>query len=396
MLQQLLKKHHTSRSELANALGVSHQTIANWASGRVQAPLAQLEPLARYFRSKGAREEEVAELSLGFLLAHGVDPSVLAGVSRSVGGLSGAHAGSRPVLVMTWDLGRTRFYGALTRLTISMLEHFGYRCLLVDCCGQHGIKRYYAKMAVSTQCAGVLMVGVPGEPPDSIGELNSVISTLVAGGVPVALVAGAHTREELLPNTVAISWDLRAGVNLMVGALADYGHRKIGAILPYSGLYLRYDIFESALHRHGLEPDERSCAWPYEGDSILGNLEPVVRQNTGVITTPTGLEFLVAECYKNNLLWPDDLSIITTAGSAEHVTRRGTRPFTYVSMPFTHVGHVAAQMLSRLMQQRTIPPEEALVEFGQEALSMVNLQGGSVGAPRVKQPLLADNLEARW
>ena len=381
MLQQLLKKHHVSRSELANALGVSHQTIANWASGRVQAPLAQLEPLARYFRAKGVHEEEVAELSLGFLLAHGLDLSVLAGVSRSVDDLSGVRARSRPVLVMTWDLGRTRFYGALARLTISMLEHLGYRCLLVDCCGQHGIKRYYTKMAVSTRCAGMLMLGVPGEPPDPIGELNSVLSPVVAGGVPVALVAGAHTREDLLPNTVAVSWDLRAGVDLMVGALADYGHRKIGAILPYAGLYLRYDIFESALHRHGLEPDERSCAWPYEGDSILGNLEPVVRENTGVITTPTGLEFLVAECYKNDLLWPDDLSIITTAGSAEHVTQRGARPFTYVAMPFTHVGHVAAQMLSRLMQRRVLPREEVLVEFGKEALSIVNLQGGSVGPP---------------
>ena len=395
MLQQLLKKHHVSRSELANALGVSHQTIANWASGRVQAPLAQLEPLARYFRAKGVHEEEVAELSLGFLLAHGLDLSVLAGVSRSVDDLSGVRARSRPVLVMTWDLGRTRFYGALARLTISMLEHLGYRCLLVDCCGQHGIKRYYTKMAVSTRCAGMLMLGVPGEPPDPIGELNSVLSPVVAGGVPVALVAGAHTREDLLPNTVAVSWDLRAGVDLMVGALADYGHRKIGAILPYAGLYLRYDIFESALHRHGLEPDERSCAWPYEGDSILGNLEPVVRENTGVITTPTGLEFLVAECYKNDLLWPDDLSIITTAGSAEHVTQRGARPFTYVAMPFTHVGHVAAQMLSRLMQRRVLPREEVLVEFGKEALSIVNLQGGSVGPPQLEQRVLVDNIEVR-
>ena len=235
MLQQLLKKHHVSRSELANALGVSHQTIANWASGRVQAPLAQLEPLARYFRAKGVHEEEVAELSLGFLLAHGLDLSVLAGVSRSVDDLSGVRARSRPVLVMTWDLGRTRFYGALARLTISMLEHLGYRCLLVDCCGQHGIKRYYTKMAVSTRCAGMLMLGVPGEPPDPIGELNSVLSPVVAGGVPVALVAGAHTREDLLPNTVAVSWDLRAGVDLMVGALADYGHRKSGRFSRMQG-----------------------------------------------------------------------------------------------------------------------------------------------------------------
>jgi DNA-binding LacI/PurR family transcriptional regulator len=185
-----------------------------------------------------------------------------------------------------------------------------------------------------------------------------------------------------MSGTILVAWDLSDVLEKMVDTLAQLGHTKIGAIMPYSGMYMRYELFEAALRRHGLEPGESSCAWPSEGNDALGDIAPVIRMNSGIVTTPSGLEPLVSQRYASGLSWPDDISIITTTGSSEGVPQQGARRFTYLQTPQAPIGQAATQMLSKLIQGHSIPETARVFVLGQWEMSLVNLEGGSVGAPR--------------
>ena len=383
MLQPLLRAHNISRAELAHTLGVSHQTVANWCTGRVQPPVAQLKLLAGYFEELGADHAYVTALVVSFLEAQGLDRSLLVNDERLRVPRAGADGNAGPILVISWDQARGRYYGSLAGTCVSMLEHLGYRCLLADCCGQHGTKRYYARIAIEMGCSGVLLVGIPGEPPDSDGELSSYVDEFAKANIPVGVVSGEQRGRDVMPGTILVAWDLSDVLGRMVDTLAQLGHTKIGAVMPYSGMYMRYELFEAALRRHGLEPGESSCAWPSEGDDVLGDIAPVIRENSGIVTTPSGLEPLVSECYASGLAWPDDISIITTTGSSDDLPQQGAQRFTCVKTPLAPIGHAATQMLSRLIKHGSTPDSERVLVLGEREMSVVNLEGGSVAAPRL-------------
>ena len=381
MLGSLLRSYHISRPRLAHQLGVSVQTIHNWCSGRVLIPSVRLEPLCELLEHMGVPSDELAQLVVRQLESHGIHSDRLALKPRGV---------QPTVMIMTWDLTNPGLFGPITKVARASLEGLGYQCMVVDCGGEHRIRRAYVHQAVTVGVAGLLLCGVPGETPNPDDDLFSSLKPSIAAGIPIVFLKPWTGSVSLPAGVGSIGWDSIAAVEQAVGLLVSHGHTRIRALLADSGANLggRYRGLDQVWQNLGLTFDEDECiAWSPRG-GLTNELRESLRSSTAIFTPPSNLLMLARACFEADARWPDDISI-TSLGNREFVPQLSRRPFTFVNIPIGRVSRGAAQLLSSMIKGERFQTGQEYVVYGASTMSVENLENGSVGPPGKRESFAA-------
>ena len=374
MLSSLLRDHHISRSAIAHEMGVSAQTIHNWCSGRVLIPSAKLEPLCESLEQRGVPGDKLAQLVVRELEEHGIRSDRL----------TLKPAGPQPtVMVLTWDLTAPSLFGPITKVARASLEGLGFECMVIDCGGEHRIRRAVLQQAPAFGVAGILLSGVPGEAPNPDDDLFSSLGPIIAAGIPVVFLKPWTGSVSLPAGVGSIGWDSVAAVEQAVRLLVDRGHTRIRALLAESGANFggRYRGLDAVWGNLGLLFDEDDCiAWlPRGGPS--GEFREALSDASAVFTPPSNLLVLARACFEAGVRWPRDISI-TSLGNREFIPQLSERPFTFVNIPVGRVSRGAAQLLSSMIKGERFQTGQEYVVYGASAMSIENLDGGSVGLPK--------------
>ncbi len=373
MLNSLLRVHRISRLAVAHELDVSVQTVHNWCSRRVLIPSAKLEPLCRTLEEWGVPADELALLVVRELEAHGIRSDRL----------TLKPSGAQPtVLIVTWDLTGQGLFGPITKVARASLEGLGYACMVVDCGGEHRIRRAILQQASALGVAGLLLAGTPGEAPNPDDDLFSSLGPVIAAGIPAVFLKPWTGSVSLPAGVGSIGWDSVAAVKQAIGLLAAQGHTRIRALLAESGANFggRYRGLDTVWQDLGLPFDEDACiAWLPRG-GLSGELRESLSEATAIFTPPSNLLVLARACFDAGLDWPYDISI-ASLGNREFVPQLSRRPFTFVNIPVGRVSRGAAQLLSSMIKGERFQTGQEYVIYGASAMSVENLEGGSVGPP---------------
>lgn len=372
-LGSILKANYLSRGEIAEALGVSVHTVHNWCSGRVRIPLNRMEQVVRYLETSGVDGEITASLVQHEAEIQGFNTDLLPGrLGKEARG---------PVVILAWDLARSSIFGPVARLCRETLEHMGRECLLLDCSGEHRIKRSYVKQAVSMKAAGILLAGVPGEIPDPDDDLLSTIEPAVRNAVPVVVIKPWSGTLDLPRGTAGVGWDASSAVGMAIDLLLELGHQDISGLMSSRGPAGRsHEIgFNFVAEKRGLHIKQDSLVWPMAGGEHIQDVERLIHESSAVFAHPSTLNVIAHACYDQHITWPDDISIVSL-GHSQSIPRFGPRPFTYVSLPVGKVSRTAAHLLMTLVsrEERLYGQEFSL--FGPSAMGIVNVESGSVRA----------------
>ncbi len=378
MLSSLLRAHHISRLAIAHELGSSTQTIHNWCSGRILIPPHKLEPLCQSLHQHGVPDHALSQLTAHSLQSHGIPPNRLD---------LKPNAPRPAVMILSWNLMSPGTFGPITQTARASLEGLGYECLVVDCGGEHRLRRTYLQKAPSLGLAGILLSGIPGEPPDPDDDLLSSIAPISAAGIPAVFLKPWTGSVSLPPGVGSIGWDSIAAVQQAIGLLVQHGHTRIRAILAESGANFggRYRGLDSVWRNLNLPFNEDSCiAWlPREQRS--SELKDSLSQASAVFTPPSNLPALAKACFESSINWPRDISI-SSLGNREFIPQLSQRPFTFVNIPVGRVSRGGAQLLSSMIKGERFQTGQEYVIYGASAMSIENLNSGSVGPPP-KRPL---------
>ena len=374
MLGLILKERHISRASLAHRLGVSTQTVHNWCSGRVRVPVGQLGPLCDWLEGFGVPSGELAQMTALELERRGLREERFARKTR----------GAQPVvMLMTWNLMSPSLFGPTSQVARAALEGAGFQCVVTDCGAEPRLIRSYVAWAVSSGVEGLLLCGVPGEPPDPDNALFSALRPATAAGIPVVLLKPWTGASVAMPEGVGnIGWDSLAAVERAGGLLLDAGHTRIRAVLAGAGAGFggRYRGLDKAWANLGLPFDEESVIWAEDGETPE-EVADALAGATAVFAPPSHLPTIARACFAAGLRWPEELSIVSL-GNRQFVPQLDRRPFTFVTIPIGKVGRGAAQLLAGMIRGERFQTGQESVIYGASAMSVENLEGGSIAPPR--------------
>lgn len=375
-LGSALKRHGVSRASLAVEMGVSLQTIHNWCSGRVRVPVERTRELSRMLGARGLPAGEIDALVRAEVTARGIDPAMLRERGRNAGDRA-------PVMIAVWDMGRSATFGTIARLCRGTLEHMGYSCQVVDCAGEHRLKRQAVRQAVSMGYSGLVLAGITGEAPDPVDDLLSTIQEAANHGLQTVTVQPWSVHLDLPRGAAGIGWDSNVATRLAMELLLDEGHTSVAGLMGTGGgLYgSRQRGMEVALAERGITLDPESLGWPTEDEENDTEVLGILKRSTGVFVPPSQLGSTARVCYENGLRWPDDVSLVTV-GHPSVTPRLGRRPFTYVTLPLGKVSRGAAHLMAAMAEGEEYGQEFVL--FGASAMPVNNLEQGSVGRIAVK------------
>jgi DNA-binding LacI/PurR family transcriptional regulator len=374
-LASMLKRSGQNRPTLAAYMDVSLQTIHNWCTARVPVPVHQFGRLAENLTTFGASDAEVAELMRAYLQMHGMSDRLL----RTLSARSGASERST-VLLVSWDIKSGGLFSHFPGACRTAVQSLGMTCLVVDCGGDHQMKRTYIREAIKHRYAGVILAGVPGAPPSPVDELFDAIQPLVNARIPVVMIAPWSADVALPPGVTALGWDSNVSNSMAIGHLRDLGHERISVILSETGPMVsgRYQGIDRTFSDQGARIDEALVVWtgddPDDADEILGALGSA----TAIFASPSTLLLLANGCYAKNIRWPDDISIITI-GHPESIPQLGSNPFTYIAVPVGRISRSAAHILSSLIEEDQTAYYQQFAIYGKSAMRIMNAGGGSVG-----------------
>jgi DNA-binding LacI/PurR family transcriptional regulator len=331
--------------------------------------------LAENLTTFGASDAEVAELMRAYLQMHGMSDRLL----RTLSARSGASERST-VLLVSWDIKSGGLFSHFPGACRTAVQSLGMTCLVVDCGGDHQMKRTYIREAIKHRYAGVILAGVPGAPPSPVDELFDAIQPLVNARIPVVMIAPWSADVALPPGVTALGWDSNVSNSMAIGHLRDLGHERISVILSETGPMVsgRYQGIDRTFSDQGARIDEALVVWtgddPDDADEILGALGSA----TAIFASPSTLLLLANGCYAKNIRWPDDISIITI-GHPESIPQLGSNPFTYIAVPVGRISRSAAHILSSLIEEDQTAYYQQFAIYGKSAMRIMNAGGGSVG-----------------
>jgi len=372
-----LKGFFISRATLADDMDMSLQTVHNWCSGRVHIPILQLGLLADRLSALGVPDDVVAGLIANELETQGLDTKFLPLLANPTA--LRPPAMSQVVMVIAWNMERATPFGYVAHLCRASLEQMGVECLLADCGGEHRLKRSYLKQAVAMRCAGVIMVGIPGEVPDRNGDILSTIDPAVAAGVPVVLAMPWTSSLDLPRGTAGIGWDTTATGVKAAEFLIEYGHTEIAYLSADGGVsnQTRFAGFTATMAEHGLAINEDLTVWPTDDPRTFHDIERVLKPATAVFAAPLSLSKLARACYAAGLTWPQDISIISM-GHETLIREYGPRPFTYIGLPTGKVARGAAHLLKTMLAGDESYYGQEFAVFGPSSMPVVNAEVGSM------------------
>jgi DNA-binding LacI/PurR family transcriptional regulator len=376
-LSTTLKGYFISRATLAHDMDVSLQSVHNWCSGRVHIPVPQLGLLADRLSALGVPDDTVAGLIANELEAQGLNTRFLPSLAGPT--VLQSPTMSQIVMVIAWDMERAAPFGYIAHLCRASLEQMGVECLLADCGGEHRLKRSYLKQAVAMRCAGVIMVGIPGEVPDRNDDLLSTIDPAVVAGIPVVLAMPWTSSLDLPRGTAGIGWDTTATGVKAAEFLIEYGHTEIAYLSADGGAgnQARFAGFTKSLAERGVPVREDLTVWPTDDPSTFHDIERVLRPATAVFAAPRSLSKLARACYTAGISWPQGISIISM-GHEMFIREYGPRPFTYVGLPMGKVARGAAHLLKMMLAGDEDYYGQEFAVFGSSSMPVVNAEVGSM------------------
>ncbi|MEX2430661.1 MAG: substrate-binding domain-containing protein [Dehalococcoidia bacterium] len=371
-LRDLLGQLFISRTELAAALGVSKQTVDSWCVRRTHIRPDHLDALCRHLRDHGAPADHLGTFVADELTSQGLDVGEWLTARTEKDGAEHRP----PVYVICWKAGIDSMFGSLAHICREMLDRQTYPAIMLDCCGEHHLRRFYVREAVRRGCSGVVLVGVEGEPPDEDEDLMASCRYLAAAGIPTVFVRGGEQLVPGLPRAAGVYWEgaLDAALDTLVGL----GHQRVGAFIR-GARPPRLDEFQGSLLSHGLGFDPRWLAWNDDGPAVHERVEldlrDIVTSCSAVWCSPTSVGRLLSVCQELAVEVPQDLSIMSSGPSG--FFREWAPRLTYVRTPFDRVGREAARLMAQLIDGDGTA-EHAVVRFGREHMTVENLENGSV------------------
>lgn len=376
-LASLLKHYGLARSSLASRMDVSLQTIHNWCIGRVPVPVHQFSRLAENMTSLGASDAEVAALMREYLDEHGLNDRLFATLTSR-----NSSVDRNVVLLMSWDIKSGGLFSHFPSECRRAVQDLGMTCLVVDCGGDHQMKRIYINQAIKHGYAGVILAGIPGAAPSPTQELFDAIMPLTNAGVPVVMISPWGGDIAIPQGVAALGWDLNISNSIALGFLREAGHERIATVLSETGSMVsgRYQGLGRAFTDQGLRFEESLAVWMGDELDNLHEIQEALASATAIFARPSTLHLVAQGCYGKNLRWPDDVSIISV-GHPESIPQLGSNRFTYVSIPVGRISRSAAHILSSLIEEDDGTYYQQFAVYGKSAMRIMNTEAGSVGAP---------------
>ena len=376
-LTSLLKRYVVTRPALAARMDVSLQTIHNWCIGRVPVPVHQFSRLAESLTAFGASDAEIAKLMRAYLQMHGLNDRLLNTLS------SRNDSNDRGVvLLMSWDIKSGGLFSHFPGACRSAVQGIGMTCLVVDCGGDHQMKRTYVNEAITHRYAGVILAGIPGAPPSSVDDLFDTIQPLANAGIPVVMISPWNADVALPQGVTALGWDANISNSMALGFLRESGHERIALVLSETSPVSsgRYQGLDRTFSDQGARIDDALVVWAGDDPHNPDAIQEALGVATAIFARPSTLHQLANGCYAKNLRWPDDISIITI-GHPESIPQLSSNPFTYVGIPVGRISRSAAHILSSLVEDGDGAYYQQFAVYGKTAMRIMNADGGSVGAP---------------
>jgi DNA-binding LacI/PurR family transcriptional regulator len=376
-LGSLLKRYGLPRTELAAAMDVSIQTIHNWCIGRVPVPVHQFGRLSESLTAAGASHAEMADLLRGFLGMHGLDDRMLGALSSQR-----RNGDAATVLLMSWDIKSGGLFSHFPGVCRSAVQGLGMTCLVVDCGGDHQMKRTYVNEAIKHRYAGVILAGIPGAAPAPMDELFGAIQPLINAGIPVVMISPWNADVAIPEGVAALGWDSNVSNSMALSFLREAGHERIAVVLSETGPMVsgRYQGLDRTFSDQGARIDDSLVVWTGDDPDDPDEIEEALGAATAIFARPSTLHLLANGCYARNMRWPDDISIITV-GHPQSIPQLSRNPFTYVSVPVGRISRSAAHILASLVEEGDGAYYQQFAVYGQSAMRIMNADGGSVGAP---------------
>jgi len=210
----------------------------------------------------------------------------------------------------------------------------------------------WTSVLASRGSRGVILVTVSGLTGDQLSQLRR-------GAIPIVVVDAGNAPPAGLPGVGATNW---AGGLAATEHLLRLGHRRIAAITGPADMLCsraRAAGYRSALDRAGIGSDPalvRSGNFHYEGGYLgAAGLLDLPDPPTAIFAGCDEQAFGVLEAARiRGLRVPQDLSVVGFDDLP--VTGWSSPPITTVRQPLAEMGSVAAQMLSDIIDGKTLSP----------------------------------------
>jgi LacI family transcriptional regulator len=248
------------------------------------------------------------------------------------------------------------FYATALKGAQAALEHAGYRVLLMDSGQTDDGEVASLRTLLAHRVDGLLLstVGIERERFDGLVTRRGVPCVFFDSGID-----GAGDGTVLLDNAL--------GIELLVGHLAEHGHRRIGLLVgsvrETSG-WERREAFTRSMRRHGLATDDRlidGARWTRE-DAHVATLRILAREPRPTALVSSSVELALgafSACRELHLRVPDDVALATFDDA--YFAELLDPPLTAVAYDPLDVGRLAAELLVAAIGDGEEPPRSVTV-----------------------------------
>lgn len=272
---------------------------------------------------------------------------------------------------------RNDFYAESATVVQSALEERGYRLMLCISFGDPAHDRSYLRTLIEHRVDGIVHV------PSSLTDPHE----LVAGGTRIPLV-------ELLrhsPNTPfdAVVSDDREGAAMLTRHLLALGHRRIAMLTgpaSYSTTRYRVDGYRAALLEAGLAARDAIVLYgaytPASGFAQAREALALEPRPTAIFASGSPLTAgLLRALAEERVRVPDELSVVAYEDPEWY--RISTPPLTCYALPLREMGRIAAELITRSLEEGAAPREPAIRRLPGELVIRAST-GPPAGVPSPK------------
>ena len=361
-LQSALRDTNTNRSELAEALECSTDTVDNWCSGRTHISTGLIVKLCFFLKFKGLSDSKVNCIYQLFLKSYGLSNSWPPNEQNH----------SEITLIALGSIAYRKELAMLEQ-TSTFLSEANHKTLIFQC--GNDTQALLSCVDLSNQIGASSLILCGFSLPSDIYEL---ILSQAHGYKRFVFLILTNCNKDVVykyPNVYVISWSNYLLAYKATTFLIDQGHKHIGTVhlVRYPD---RYRGYLAALQERGITPQPELI---FEIGNLVGYdvLSPAVMKRLEkhlktkamtAIYTPTELLTLVVPIttMKNKIGFDKDLFIMGMAYPGWIVESIGL-PISYICYPIEDLTRTLIHLLLHRVTSNNDPPEDRYIDITAKA-----------------------------
>ena len=384
MLGHVLRQAGLSRGSVADALGVSEDSVDNWCSGRSRITLEHLDKLIGLLQQRGCPSSVLSHLVTSKLREHGLADNSLSLLRPS------QDEWECPYILACGNLDAELERNTRRGVVVSFTR---LKALIdvLDLANQPFLPDAFVQRLVERRPPGVLLCYFPLDE----SHVTRCAELFNEFRIPAVFLYNRPSRA--YPRQSTICFDDRAIGQAAAELLLARGHTRIG-MLCFAGNPMqmaRLEGYQSALQGKGISvddaliaqvPSDRNVSTPIsEYNAAYDHALERLLKDAGATGIICASSVLTVECVhrlrRMGVKWPGDVSLVSISSNTSFAQWMDP-PIAMIALPAYEVGMHGGQMVRQLASAGSDATSATQsIVLGAKWLVSHNLENGSIGRP---------------